>query len=299
MNTTLTTIIESAEKPATMCYAVMTVNETVVANTDAQKAIKRLETAFNLAECAELAKALAIDELRSMCIRKDITEFPNIVELCKTVFGISKAMTYNYLQVADWITYRYEKTETIDGETHIDTLTEKEYSELKPSEKAAYTKRYTDYFTNYNGKPFSVTALLAIIRFIKLDKNGDMDELSRARYNFVIQSVKDSKINGEKSVSEISNYLSGNMPKVTKTKAADNKPADNKPADNSKSNQLDKTQLVFDRSEIEEIEDTLMECLEMLNTKNVNKDEVFNKITACLAILKGIDFKNAVAAVEK
>ena len=296
MNTTLSTIIESAEKPANMCYAVMTVNETVVANTDAQKAIKRLETAFNLAECAELAKALAIDELRSMCIRKDITEFPNIVELCKTVFGISKAMTYNYLQVADWITYRYEKSETIDGEAHIDTLTEKEYSELKQSEKVAYTKRYTDYFTNYNGKPFSVTALLTIIRFIKLNKNGDMDELARARYNFVIQSVKECKISGEMSVSEISNYLSGNMPKVTKTKAQS---AQQSAQQSVQSNQSDKTQLVFDRSEIEEIKDNLMNCLEMLNTKKVNKDDVFNKITACLAILKGIDFKNAVAAVEE
>ena len=325
MNNTLTTITENAGAVTSMNYAVMTVNETVVASQSARLAIKRLETAFNLAECAELAKALAIAELRILCVSREITEFPNIVELCKSVFGISKAQTYNYLQVADWITYRYESLgtkyneESGEEESCLYVLTEKEYNEADVFVKSAYKKRYTDYFTNYNGKPFSVTALLAIIRFIKLDKNGDMDESARARYNFVIQSVKEGKISGEMSVNQLSNWLDGNKPTTKKVTVKDNKPTDNKPTDNKPTdnkptdnkptdnkptdnkptdNKPIEEQLVFNRSEIEEIKDTLTTCIEMLCEKKIDKGDISNKITTCLAILKGIDFKNAVKAVE-
>ena len=189
---------------------------------EAKTACRGIATAIELADKASGKLAYYIFTLNQLFKAGKISEYPDIVSMCKELFDIGRAQTFNLIRAGSFIVEQEELNE--NGE---------------PTGKFVYS----DCWTQFKGKPFSNTALVRIAEFI-----GDEDkDTGRARRAFVNESMQNGKINSSMSVSKILAYLDGDeLPaqckkeKTVKAKATttDNKsaetpttPTDNKPAE--------------------------------------------------------------------
>ena len=192
-----------------MKLEMITIKKNALASKRAMTAAQKIAQAINVAEASELVKAVQLYNLRSYIKSGEITEFANIVDLAKSLFDIGKAQCYNLLQVAEWVDIRYvvQENEITNKDDFPKVVTRSDYEALTAEQKKYVKEIYTDRFTGSLDKPIMPTALLAIVRFISLDKDGTMNDTARARYSFVSQSAKEGKINGTMTVSEINSYL--------------------------------------------------------------------------------------------
>ena len=201
-------------------FALATKPEFKLANKSAVKACANLAKAMTLAEGAECAKSVLIAELDSYIKSGAITEFNNIVELCAEYFDIGKAQTYNYIKASQFMVTEFLHECDSNGKPKVD-------KNGKPVGKLIYRDKW--------GKGFSTTALLAFAYFIKSTPIGmDEDAPTRARRNFVEESIVKGKITSNMSVSKIKAYLNAESKDIIENtgKPAEGagKPAEGKPA---------------------------------------------------------------------
>lgn len=225
-----------------MKLEIMTINQNALANKRAMTAVNKIVTAINLSETSELVKAVQLYNLRSYIKSGEITEYTNIETLAKELFDINRAQTFNYLKIAEWIVIKYAVQECEETADFPEIITSADYDKLSAKQKKFVKEIYTDRLTQSIDHPLSPTALLAIVRFIKLNRDGSMDDTARARYNFVLESCRKGDITGTMSVSAISTFLNGyNKPKQTNATDKPNDKTTDKTADKTADKTTDKT----------------------------------------------------------
>ena len=239
-----------------MKLEIMSINQNALTNKRAMAAVNKIVTAINLSETSELVKAVQLYNLRSYIKAGEITEYTNIETLAKELFDINRAQTFNYLKIAEWIVIKYAVQECDETADFPEIITSADYDKLTAKQKKFVKEIYTDRLTQSVENPLSPTALLVIVRFIKLNRDGSMDDTARARYNFVLESCRNGDINGKMSVAAISNFLDGHKD-AKKTNATDktaDKTADKTPQDPKLSIELNAKQCIALQKAVKDVD---------------------------------------------